>query len=121
MNIDKRAKIHIYILHCKKNHCKFTAKYAGNMGASIFCCYFTAIFVFHKNSSAVNLTVYIAVDFTAILLKKNKSLKWDSNPGPLARQARVMTTVPASRQFGPLNTIFQTYNSYFLCSSYLES
>ena len=54
-------------MHCKKNHCKFTAKYAGNMGASIFCCYFTAIFVFHVNSNAVNLTVYIAVNFTAIV------------------------------------------------------
>ena len=51
----------------KKNHHKCTAKYAGNMGASIFWCYSTAIFVFHVNSGAVNLTVYIAVNFTAIL------------------------------------------------------
>ena len=78
------------------------------MGASIF--------VFHVNSKAINLTVYIAVNFTAILFKKKHSLKWDSNPGSLARQARIKTTVPASRQFGPLNITFQTYNSSFLCS-----
>ena len=86
------------------------------MGASIFCCYFTAIFVFHVNSNAVNLTVYIAVNITAILFKKNVCLNWDSNPGPLTRLARVMTTVPAGRQFGLFNILFKTCNNSYLCS-----
>ena len=54
--------------------------------------------------------------FTAILFRKKKCLNWDSNPRPLARQARVMTTVPAGRQFGPLNIIFKTCNNSYLCS-----
>ena len=69
------------------------------------CCYFTAILVFHVNSSAVNLTVFIAVNFTAVLFKKR--LNWDSNPGPLVQEARVKTTEPAGRQFGTLNILFK--------------
>ena len=76
----------IYLIYTVR---KTTVNLQHNMLATwvpaFFAVIFQRFFVFHINSSAVNLTVYIAVNFTEILFKKSKCLNWDLNPGQLAR------------------------------------
>ena len=80
---------------------------------------FYSDFVFHVNSSAINLTVYIAVNFTAISFKKINVLTGTRTLASSTSKCHNHCT--SGRQFCPLNIIFNACNNSYLCSYTLES